>query len=232
MSATTSGVVPDHVLITKDMKSIVHKTSNTIKITEEHKEQDYMTDAKEEPEPQPFKEEQVELIIFKDERQLIVNQQTNAFMVTSSNEEIFNNGPELQQMMEIKVEPEPVQIKEEQREPDPAQIKEEQEELCSNQGEEQLVVKQETDSFKVTPTYEQKDDSELEPNQNQLLSENCPQEENQRQQEGIQKHSESSEDKDLEPEKDTRNHRLNYLRCQHYVTGGEECDSACATRID
>ncbi|KAI9529959.1 hypothetical protein NQZ68_008198 [Dissostichus eleginoides] len=45
-----------------------------------------------------------------------------------------------------------------QEDPEPPQIKEEQEELCSS--EEQLVLKQETDDFMLTPTYMERDHSE------------------------------------------------------------------------
>ncbi|XP_023148500.2 zinc finger protein 615-like [Amphiprion ocellaris] len=48
-------------------------------------------------------------------------------------------------------------------------IKTEQEELCSSQEEEQLGLKQETDTFVVTPAYEESDDSEPKPNSDQLL---------------------------------------------------------------
>ncbi|XP_029296698.1 zinc finger protein 664-like [Cottoperca gobio] len=47
-----------------------------------------------------------------------------------------------------------------QEDPEPPQIKEEQEELCTSQEGEQLVLKQETDDFMVTPTTEQSDHSE------------------------------------------------------------------------
>ncbi|XP_033997800.1 zinc finger protein 664-like [Trematomus bernacchii] len=45
-----------------------------------------------------------------------------------------------------------------QEDPEPPQIQEEQEELCSS--EEQLVLKQETDDFMLTPTYMESDHSE------------------------------------------------------------------------
>ncbi|XP_074492802.1 uncharacterized protein LOC141768409 [Sebastes fasciatus] len=48
-----------------------------------------------------------------------------------------------------------------QEDPDPPQIKEEQEELCTSQEGEQLVLKQETDSFMLTPTHEEGDNSEV-----------------------------------------------------------------------
>ncbi|XP_029285706.1 zinc finger protein 135-like [Cottoperca gobio] len=51
-----------------------------------------------------------------------------------------------------------------QEDPEPPQIKEEQEELCTSQEGEQLVLKQETDTFMLTPTDEESD--------HQLLSHN------------------------------------------------------------
>uniref|UniRef100_A0A3Q2X0T4 C2H2-type domain-containing protein n=1 Tax=Haplochromis burtoni TaxID=8153 RepID=A0A3Q2X0T4_HAPBU len=61
-----------------------------------------------------------------------------------------------------------------QEDPQPPQIKEEQEELCRSQEGEQLGLKQETDTFKVTPAYEKSDHSEPEPNSEQLLSHSSP----------------------------------------------------------
>ncbi|XP_056275248.1 zinc finger protein 892-like [Pseudoliparis swirei] len=47
-----------------------------------------------------------------------------------------------------------------QEDPEPPQIKEEQEELCTTQEGEPLELKQETEAFMLTPTYEQSDHSE------------------------------------------------------------------------
>ena len=47
-----------------------------------------------------------------------------------------------------------------QEDPEPPQIKEEQEELCTGQEGEQLVLKQETDTFMLTTTYEENDQRE------------------------------------------------------------------------
>ncbi|XP_037623362.1 zinc finger and SCAN domain-containing protein 2-like isoform X2 [Sebastes umbrosus] len=47
-----------------------------------------------------------------------------------------------------------------QEDPEPPQIKEEQEELCTSEEGEQLVLKQETDEFMLTPTNEESDHSE------------------------------------------------------------------------
>ncbi|KAM4739014.1 uncharacterized protein FYW61_003640 [Anableps anableps] len=206
----------------------------------EESEPQQITEAKEEPEPHSIKEEQIELWIFENEGQLSVKQETNSCM-TPADTEIFHNGPESQQIMEIKEEPEhvqikeepkSVQIKEEQEESDLIQIKEEQEQtelvdikeepdldeikvehedLCSNQDEEQLVGKQEPETFMVMPTYKLKDNSEPEPNKDQLLFANGPEDENQHHP-GSKKDSGSSRDKDLQPKKrprDTKNHRDN-----------------------
>ncbi|XP_019213021.1 zinc finger protein 121 [Oreochromis niloticus] len=57
-----------------------------------------------------------------------------------------------------------------QEEPEPPQIKEEQEELCSSQEGEQLGLKEETDTFMVTATYEESEQNDPESNSNHLLS--------------------------------------------------------------
>ncbi|KAF0023897.1 hypothetical protein F2P81_024527 [Scophthalmus maximus] len=62
-----------------------------------------------------------------------------------------------------------------QEEPEPLQIKEEQEETCTSQEGEQLVLKQETDAFMLTPDCEDGDHREPEPDvDHQLLSHNSP----------------------------------------------------------
>ncbi|XP_039466293.1 zinc finger protein 2 homolog isoform X1 [Oreochromis aureus] len=61
-----------------------------------------------------------------------------------------------------------------QQDPQPPQIKEKQEELCSSQEGEQLGLKQETDTFKVTSAYEESSHSEPEPNSEQLFSHTSP----------------------------------------------------------
>ncbi|KAM9306611.1 uncharacterized protein KZ484_000026 [Pholidichthys leucotaenia] len=59
-----------------------------------------------------------------------------------------------------------------QEEQDAVQVKEE--ELCSSQEEGHFGLKQETDTFMVTPTDEDNDKSETEPNSEQFLSHNSP----------------------------------------------------------
>ncbi|CAB1437623.1 unnamed protein product [Pleuronectes platessa] len=56
-----------------------------------------------------------------------------------------------------------------QEDPEPPQIKEEQEELCTSQEGEQLVLKQEDDTFMLTSPYEGSDHSEPEPTSEQPL---------------------------------------------------------------
>ncbi|KAM4738818.1 uncharacterized protein FYW61_003486 isoform 3-T5 [Anableps anableps] len=207
MSVTTSEVLVDELLITKEIK--------------EEEPEPQMTERKEEPEPHPVKVEQIELWIFPDEGQLLVKQETSASMVTPAYEEIFHNAAELQQVMDTKEEPEPVEIKKEPEEPEPVEIKEEpeqveikeeEEDVCSDQVKDHLVVKQEPETLMVTPINELKDNSEAEPNKNQPLSGVRLGDENQHQQGSNQKDSGSSRDKALQPEKsaqDTRNHRDN-----------------------
>ncbi|KAM9426053.1 uncharacterized protein KZ484_015888 isoform 2-T2 [Pholidichthys leucotaenia] len=65
---------------------------------------------------------------------------------------------------------EPPQMKE-QQEPEPPQVKEEEELFISLAGE-QPVVKLEADTFMVTPVSEEKEQSEAEPNSEQVLSHN------------------------------------------------------------
>ncbi|XP_014848852.1 PREDICTED: zinc finger protein 302 isoform X4 [Poecilia mexicana] len=86
---------------------------------------------------------------------------------------------------------EPLQVKQEQEEPEHHQIKEEQEDLehqqikveekevyCS-QGEEQIELKQETDTCMVVPVDEQTSHIESEPNRNQVIFQEAAEAENQ-----------------------------------------------------
>ncbi|KAM9342559.1 uncharacterized protein KZ484_015304 isoform 2-T2 [Pholidichthys leucotaenia] len=69
--------------------------------------------------------------------------------------------------------PGPPWVKEEQQEPELPQVKEEQEELCISQKGEQLVVKLEADTFMLTLISEENQQSETEPNSEQLFFHNC-----------------------------------------------------------
>ncbi|KAM4593694.1 uncharacterized protein PAE49_009329 isoform 1-T1 [Odontesthes bonariensis] len=63
-----------------------------------------------------------------------------------------------------------------QEEPEPPQIKEEPAEVCTSHEEQQLLLKQETDNFTVTLTYEESDRSEAEPTNVQLQDQSQDQE--------------------------------------------------------
>ncbi|XP_047445311.1 pollen-specific leucine-rich repeat extensin-like protein 1 [Mugil cephalus] len=133
-------------------------------IKEEHEEPEHpqIKKEQEEPEPPQIKEEEEE-----PEPLQIKKEQEEPEPLQMKEEQ---GEPEPPQMKEEQQEPEPIQIKKEQEEPEPPQIKEEQEELCSIQWEEHLVLNQETDSFVETPTDEDSEHSEPEPNSNQFLS--------------------------------------------------------------
>ncbi|XP_038590072.1 zinc finger protein 436-like isoform X5 [Micropterus salmoides] len=92
-----------------------------------------------------------------------------------------------------------------QEDPQPPQVKEEQEELCTSQEGEQLVVKQETDTFMLTPTYEESDHSEAElKSDHQLLSHNCHVAESQDQKGG--EHEDSGSTRDAESKQKNQDH--------------------------
>uniref|UniRef100_A0A8C8DEC5 C2H2-type domain-containing protein n=1 Tax=Oryzias sinensis TaxID=183150 RepID=A0A8C8DEC5_9TELE len=78
--------------------------------------------------------------------------------------------PEPLQIKEEHEEPEPPQIKEEQEEPEPPQIQEEPGELCINQDEDPLDLKQETDTLMEIPTYEEDENSEADLNNQQSFN--------------------------------------------------------------
>ncbi|XP_024121754.1 protein FAM47A-like [Oryzias melastigma] len=75
--------------------------------------------------------------------------------------------PEPPQIKVKQEEPEPPRIKEEQEEPEPPQIKEKPGELCISQDEEQLDLKQETETLMEIPALEEHVDSEADGNNQQ-----------------------------------------------------------------
>uniref|UniRef100_A0A3B3U5J5 C2H2-type domain-containing protein n=1 Tax=Poecilia latipinna TaxID=48699 RepID=A0A3B3U5J5_9TELE len=190
----------DQSLITEERNSIVdHKMPNTTEIKEEQGEPDLqqVTEAQDGPQTQPIKKEHVELWISQDEEQFLVMQETRSSLVT--HEGRVHNEPKVEIKEELgpanQGELEPFRIK---NDPELMNIKEKKEDFYGNQDEDQLVVKQETDSITVTSTNELKDGSEAEPNKNQLLYANGLEAEDPHQQGNNQKDSESR-DTNLEP---------------------------------
>uniref|UniRef100_A0A3Q2QLY3 C2H2-type domain-containing protein n=1 Tax=Fundulus heteroclitus TaxID=8078 RepID=A0A3Q2QLY3_FUNHE len=147
----------------------------------------------EEPEPRGIKEEQLGLCIFPDEKQL-VKQETETFVGFSACDKLFQVEPEQQQMNVTKEEPEPVEIKEEHGD------------LWSNEDKEQLIVKQEAGTFKVTPLDLKDDTNEPEEKMNQLVNADSPEGEKQHQQDNNEE-SGSSTDEELKCKKRPRHMR-------------------------
>ncbi|XP_041862029.1 zinc finger protein 829-like isoform X2 [Melanotaenia boesemani] len=83
-------------------------------------------------------------------------------------------------------------------EPDLPQIKEEQEEPCNSEDEEQLALKQETDTFIITPIYIQSDNSESEPASDRLVSQNSSEAESGEQEGSRHDGSRSSREADVD----------------------------------
>ncbi|XP_014875368.1 gelsolin-related protein of 125 kDa-like, partial [Poecilia latipinna] len=76
---------------------------------------------------------------------------------------------------------EPLQVKQEKEEPEDHQIKVEEKEVYCSQGEEQIELKQETDTCMVVPVDEQTSHTESEPNRNQVIFQEAAEIENQNQ---------------------------------------------------
>ncbi|KAM6901436.1 uncharacterized protein PEZ65_019542 [Lycodopsis pacificus] len=94
-----------------------------------------------------------------------------------------------------------------QEDPDPPQIKEEQEELCTSQEGEQLELKQETETFMLTPD-EESNHTEPEPTRDpQLLSNNSHVAESQDHKGSEHEDSESTSDSEPEPKKRQQKNR-------------------------
>ncbi|XP_074480728.1 uncharacterized protein LOC141761292 [Sebastes fasciatus] len=124
-----------------------------------------------------------------------------------------------------------------QKDPDPPQIKEEQEVLCTSQEGEQLVLKQETDSFMLTPTHEEADHSEAVPNSDHQLFSHISREAESQDQRGGE-HGDSGSTRDAEP-KSQKKHRKsrshsnnvknsNLLEIHHTTNTGKQsfsCDT-------
>ncbi|KAM9364878.1 uncharacterized protein KZ484_011066 [Pholidichthys leucotaenia] len=112
-----------------------------------------------------------------------------------------------------------------QEEQDAAQVKEEEEELCSSQEEEDFGLKQETDTFIVTPTDEDNDSSETEPNGEQLLSHNSPDTESQDQGAGKNVNPGSSIHEEPKPKKRLHRNRSDRNNVNSSSMSENQCDT-------
>ncbi|XP_039862899.1 zinc finger protein 90 homolog isoform X1 [Simochromis diagramma] len=148
----------------------------------------------EDPEPPQIKEEQEELCSSQEGEQLGLKQEAEDIIVWIDEEQLrlleMVWKPEMQShridLHQQSVHDEEMVTREkqvcnkernsslDQEDPEPPQIKEEQEEVCSSQEGEQLGLKQETDTFKETPTYGESAYSEPEPNSEQFISHISP----------------------------------------------------------
>ncbi|RVE75384.1 hypothetical protein OJAV_G00016230 [Oryzias javanicus] len=113
-------------------------------------------------------------------------------------------------------EPDPPQMKEEQEEPEPSWMRKEQEGFCINQDEEQLELKQETDTLIEISTYEENENSEADLNNYQIFNVTESQEE-----EGNQ-HEESSTDEETDPQNRDQRKKTKSMDCSHM--SGSLCD--------
>ncbi|KAM9332709.1 uncharacterized protein KZ484_017826 [Pholidichthys leucotaenia] len=128
-----------------------------------------------------IKEEQEDVCISQEGEQFGLKQETQTF------DEDFPQQPECKEeevlteqqlwnqeknSVQDQEEAEPPQVKDEEEEAEPPQIKDEEEELLISQEGEQLVMKLEADTFMVTPISEETQQSEAEPNSEQLLCHN------------------------------------------------------------
>ncbi|KAM9364793.1 uncharacterized protein KZ484_010972 [Pholidichthys leucotaenia] len=115
-----------------------------------------------------------------------------------------------------------------QEEQDAAQVKEEEEEFFTNQEEEHFGLKQETDTFMVTPTDEDNGNSETEPNSEQLFSNNSPDTESQDQ--GVGKNVNPGSSKHEEPKLKKRLHRKESDR--NNIDNSSMSENQCDTDTD
>ncbi|XP_051798977.1 zinc finger protein 615-like isoform X3 [Acanthochromis polyacanthus] len=110
---------------------------------------------------QPHDQERNSMVDHEDPEPLRIKDQQEE-LCTSQDQ----SNPEISQ---IKMEQEELCTSLDQLDPGLPQIKVEQDELCSSQEEELIGLKQETDTFEVTPADEESDHSEPKPNSDQLL---------------------------------------------------------------
>ncbi|KAM9364276.1 uncharacterized protein KZ484_010545 isoform 1-T1 [Pholidichthys leucotaenia] len=99
------------------------------------------------------------------------------------------------------------------------------EELCGSQEEEDFGLKQETDTFMVTPTDEDNDNSETEPNGEQLLSHNSPGTESHDQGAGKNVNLGSSKYEEPKPKKRLHGNRSDHNNVDNSSMSENRCDT-------
>ncbi|XP_041821658.1 zinc finger protein 665-like [Chelmon rostratus] len=115
-----------------------------------------------------------------------------------------------------------------QEDPEPPQIKEEQEELCTSQEGLLLVLKQETDTFTLTPTYDEDDHSQAETNSDhQLLCHNSHVAERRDQKGG--RHGDSGPTRNAQPKPKARHHNRERHRNDAYNSDLSEINCGANT---
>nr|XP_024655935.1 golgin subfamily A member 6-like protein 6 [Maylandia zebra] len=178
----------------------------------------------EDTDPPQIKEEQEELCISQEGEQLVVKHEDEGIVVWSGEERLRQlhniwkpekdlQTSDLHQQTACKEEEFVANQQErnsslDQEDPDPPQIKEEQEELCTSQELEEIVLKQEINSFMVTSSFEESDLSESEPNDDQLLALNFPEPELEEQEENQHVDSGSTRNAEL---KKRRRHKTEQI---------------------
>ncbi|KAM9424424.1 uncharacterized protein KZ484_001502 [Pholidichthys leucotaenia] len=110
-----------------------------------------------------------------------------------------------------------------QEEQDAALVKEEEEELSTNQKEEDIGLKKEADTFMVTPTDEDNDKNETEPNSEQLLSHTSPDTESQDQ--GAGKNVNPGSSRREEPKNRPHRNRSDCNNVENSPMSENQCDT-------
>ncbi|XP_041862003.1 uncharacterized protein LOC121652924 isoform X2 [Melanotaenia boesemani] len=114
-----------------------------------------------------------------------------------------------------------------QEEPEPPQIKEEQEEICTSPEEEQLVLKEETESFMIAVTHENREQSKPETSSEQLLFQISALDETPECEGSNHEDSESAADGESEPENQRHRDRSDESHSSNVENSGTS-GSLCA----
>ncbi|KAG8007147.1 hypothetical protein GBF38_023306 [Nibea albiflora] len=125
----------------------------------------------EDPEPLQIKEEQEELCTSQEGEEVVLKVEAVTCMIFNSNMSVRRTEEEVLTDQQLCNQERSSSL--DQEDPEPLQIKAEQEELCTSQEGEEVVLKMDADTFVVTPTDEERDHVEPEPeSDHQLLLNN------------------------------------------------------------